>query len=147
MDGPILTKNQNYVAQTPDQTNTISRIMLESIFIKLTVCFDQPSARPSQPPHCAVYHEKPFSAVDRHIDCSPVTQPIISYVFLSFLFVVLLKRIMIISEKTVKDQKLPGLDNLKKFLLQVNLCKKHFFSHQPTHNMTTDCSLNYDIST
>ena len=34
----------------------------------------------------AVYHEKPFSTVDRHIDCSPDTQPIISYTFFLVLF-------------------------------------------------------------
>ena len=28
-------------------------------------------------------------------------------------------------------------------LLQVNLCQKLLFLHQLTHNMTTDCSLNY----
>ena len=26
--------------------------------------------------------------------------------------------------------------------IQVNLCQKHLFLHQLTHNMTTDCSLN-----
>ena len=32
-------------------------------------------------------------------------------------------------------------------LLQVNLCQNHLFLHQLTHNMTTDCSLNYKFST
>ena len=31
--------------------------------------------------------------------------------------------------------------------IQVNLCQKHSFLHQLTHNMTTDCSLNYKFST
>ena len=31
-------------------------------------------------------------------------------------------------------------------LLQVNLCKKIFFLNQLTHNMTTDCSLNYKFN-
>ena len=107
----MMTKKQNFVTQTPDQTNTISRIMLESIFIKTCSVF-WPACYPAQPPHCAVYHEKPFSAVDRHIDCSPVTQPIISYTFFLVLFyhsalplfVVLLKRIIwrIVSGTTVK---------------------------------------------
>ena len=30
--------------------------------------------------------------------------------------------------------------------LQVNLCKKLLFLHQLTHNMTTDCSLNYKFN-
>ena len=34
-----------------------------------------------------------------------------------------------------------------KLLLQVNLCQKLLFLHQLTHNMTTDCSLNYHLST
>ena len=32
-------------------------------------------------------------------------------------------------------------------LVQVNLCQKLFFSCQLTHNVTTDCSLNYEFST
>jgi hypothetical protein len=32
-------------------------------------------------------------------------------------------------------------------LVQVNLCQKFLFLHQLTHNMTTDCSLNYKINT
>ena len=32
-------------------------------------------------------------------------------------------------------------------LLQVNHCQKLSFLHQPTHNMMTDFSLNYDFST
>ena len=28
--------------------------------------------------------------------------------------------------------------------LQVNLCQKHLFLQQLTHNMTKDCSLNYE---
>ena len=31
--------------------------------------------------------------------------------------------------------------------LQVNLCQKRWFLHQLTHNMTTDCSLNYKFNT
>ena len=31
--------------------------------------------------------------------------------------------------------------------IKVNLCQKHSFLHQLTHNMTTDCSLNYEFST
>ena len=31
--------------------------------------------------------------------------------------------------------------------IQVNLCQKHLFSHQLTHNMTKDCSLIYQFST
>ena len=30
---------------------------------------------------------------------------------------------------------------------QVNLFQKHLFLHQPTHNMTKDCSLDYEFST
>ena len=33
------------------------------------------------------------------------------------------------------------------FLLQVNICQKHLFLHQLTHNMTADCSLNYEFNT
>ena len=33
------------------------------------------------------------------------------------------------------------------FLVQVNLCQKLLFLHQLTHNMTTDCSLNYKFNT
>ena len=32
-------------------------------------------------------------------------------------------------------------------MLQVNLCQKLLFLHQLTHNMTTDCSLNYKCNT
>ena len=31
--------------------------------------------------------------------------------------------------------------------VQVNLCQKHLFWHQLTHNMTKECSLNYEFST
>ena len=31
--------------------------------------------------------------------------------------------------------------------LQVNLCQELLFLHQLTHNMTTDCSLNYKFNT
>ena len=31
--------------------------------------------------------------------------------------------------------------------IQVNLCQKLLFLHQVTHNMTKDCSLNYEFST
>ena len=30
-------------------------------------------------------------------------------------------------------------------VVQVNLCQKLLFLHQLTHNMTTDCSLNYKV--
>ena len=33
------------------------------------------------------------------------------------------------------------------FLNLVNLCQKHLFLYQLTHNMTTDCSLNYEFDT
>ena len=32
-------------------------------------------------------------------------------------------------------------------IIQVNLYQKLLFLHQLTHNMTTDCSLNYQLST
>ena len=32
-------------------------------------------------------------------------------------------------------------------LVQVNICQKLLFLHQLTHNMTTDCSLNYKFNT
>ena len=32
-------------------------------------------------------------------------------------------------------------------MVQVNLCQKLLFLHQLTHNMTTDCSLNYKFNT
>ena len=38
---------------------------------------------------------------------------------------------------------LPAISNS----IQVNLCQKHSFSHQLTHNMTKDCSLIYQFST
>ena len=31
--------------------------------------------------------------------------------------------------------------------LQVNLCQKLLFLYQLTHNMTTDCSLNFKVNT
>ena len=34
-----------------------------------------------------------------------------------------------------------------KLLLLVNLCQKLLFLHQLTHNMTTDCSLDYKFNT
>ena len=36
---------------------------------------------------------------------------------------------------------------LKLLSIQVNLCQKLLFLHQLTHNMMTDCSLNYEFST
>ena len=33
------------------------------------------------------------------------------------------------------------------YYVQVNLCQKLLFLHQLTHNMTTDCSLNYKFNT
>jgi hypothetical protein len=38
---------------------------------------------------------------------------------------------------------LPAISNS----IQVNLCQKHLFSHQLTHNMTKDCSLIYQFNT
>ena len=38
-------------------------------------------------------------------------------------------------------------DNFSMWDLQVNLCQKLLFLHQLTHNMTTDCSLNYMFNT
>ena len=35
---------------------------------------------------------------------------------------------------------------LQQVSVQVNLCQKQIFLHQLTHNMTTDCSLNYEFS-
>ena len=37
--------------------------------------------------------------------------------------------------------------NIINSLVQVNLCQKHSFSNQLTHNITTDCSLIPDFST
>ena len=37
--------------------------------------------------------------------------------------------------------------SLKIALVQVNLCQKLLFLYQLTHNMTTDCSLNYKFNT
>ena len=31
-------------------------------------------------------------------------------------------------------------------MIKVNLCQKLLFLHQLTHNMTKDCSLNYEFS-
>jgi hypothetical protein len=39
------------------------------------------------------------------------------------------------------------LSNSIYLIVQVNLFQKHLFLHQLTHNMTTDCSLNYEFST
>ena len=36
---------------------------------------------------------------------------------------------------------------IEPFFKQVSFCQKHLTLHQLTHNMTTDCSLNYDFST
>ena len=46
----------------------------------------------------------------------------------------------------------PALNGIAKMngkyeLIQVNLCQKLLFLHQLTHNMTTDCSLNYKFNT
>ena len=35
----------------------------------------------------------------------------------------------------------------QRLVLQVNLCQKLLFLHQLTHNMKTDCSLNYKFNT
>ena len=37
--------------------------------------------------------------------------------------------------------------NKKIIYVQVNLCQKYLFTCQLTHNMTTDCSMNYEFST
>ena len=37
--------------------------------------------------------------------------------------------------------------NLGLWFIQVNLCQKLLFLHELTHNMTTDCSLNYKFNT
>ena len=37
-------------------------------------------------------------------------------------------------------------DGERHLLVQVNLCQKLLFLHQLTHNMTTDCSLNYKFN-
>ena len=39
------------------------------------------------------------------------------------------------------------VNDINFFIVQVNLCQKHSFSNQLTHNMTTDCSLIPDFST
>ena len=44
------------------------------------------------------------------------------------------------------EHKFPG-NYLRSILIQVNLCQKLLFLHQLTHNMTTDCSWNYQFST
>ena len=41
----------------------------------------------------------------------------------------------------------PKLHTSWSIMLQVNLCQKPLFLHQLTHNMTTDCSVNYQFST
>ena len=50
---------------------------------------------------------------------------------------------------TIDQGKLLGTDfNQENWMLvQVNLCQKHSFLNQLTHNMTTDCSLITDFST
>ena len=40
-----------------------------------------------------------------------------------------------------------GLDQNYSYTVQANLCQKLLFLHQLTHNMTTDCSLDYKFST
>ena len=40
----------------------------------------------------------------------------------------------------------PFFSKSKKSVVQVNLCQKHLFLHQLTHNLMTDCSLNYEFS-
>ena len=42
---------------------------------------------------------------------------------------------------------IPELKDSLSILLQVNLFQKHLFFHQLTHNLTKDCSLNYEFST
>ena len=44
-------------------------------------------------------------------------------------------------EKSVKSRQKSCLE------IQVNLCQKYLFTRQLTHNMTTDCSMNYEFST
>ena len=45
----------------------------------------------------------------------------------------------------IKKQKQVESDDVT--YVQVNLCQKLLFLHQLTHNMTTDCSLNYNFNT
>ena len=44
------------------------------------------------------------------------------------------------------DRSMTGYETAVDFI-QVNLCQKLLFLHQLTHNMTTDCSLNYKFNT
>ena len=37
--------------------------------------------------------------------------------------------------------------HISSHMIQVNLCQKYLFTRQLTHNMTTDCSINYKFST
>ena len=46
-----------------------------------------------------------------------------------------------------KDLFLLDDDFIQKSLVQVNLCQKSLFLHQLNHNITTDCSMNYEFST
>ena len=39
------------------------------------------------------------------------------------------------------------LDEIPTKVLQVNLCQRYLFTRQLIHNMTTDCSMNYEFST
>ena len=52
-----------------------------------------------------------------------------------------------INNKQMPSQSLLWRAILQHLLLQVNLCQKLLFLCQLTHNMTTDCSLNYKFST
>ena len=44
------------------------------------------------------------------------------------------------------DRSMTGYETAVDFI-QVNLFQKHLFLHQLTHNMTKDCSLNYEFNT
>ena len=46
-----------------------------------------------------------------------------------------------------EDKLMYGIIDELKNTVQVNLCQKLLFLHQLTHNMTTDCSLNYKFNT
>ena len=51
------------------------------------------------------------------------------------------------SQKLGEDlQNFVAFSEYMNFKVQINLFQKHFL-HQLTHNMTTDCSLNYEFST
>ena len=52
------------------------------------------------------------------------------------------------SQKYALDKHFESIHKFKgHIIIQVNLCQKLLFLHQLTHNMTTDCSLNYKFNT